>query len=87
MAEAVLERERVAEPAHRFSRATSAIADAIDNSLDFAKRTGKRGSDAVEEFMEDTTQRIKRHPTETVVMAFAAGFLVGGFVSWMTRRK
>ncbi len=87
MAEAVMERERIAEPAHRLSRATSAITEAWETSLEMAKRAGKKGSDAVEEFMDDTTQRIKRHPTETVVMAFAAGFILGGFVSWMTRRK
>ncbi len=89
MPETVLERahEKFAEQTQRFSRATSAITDAVENGLEMAKRAGKRGSDAVEEFMDDTTQRIKRHPTETVIMAFAAGFIMGGFVSWMTRRR
>ena len=63
------------------------LADAVDEGIDVAKRVGKRSSDAAEELMDDTAQRIKRHPTETVVMAFAAGFFLGGFVSWMTRRR
>ncbi len=89
MPETVLERtkERLAETGHRFSRATSAVADAIEDGLDMAKRAGKRSSDAVEELMDDTMQRIKRHPTETVVMAFAAGFLLGGFLCWVSRRR
>lgn len=68
-------------------KAVLRFADAIDEGIDVAKRVGKHGSDAAEEWMTDTTERIKRHPTETVVMAFAAGFLAGGFVSWLTRRK
>lgn len=53
------------------SRTASAFADAIENGIDAAKRVGKRGSDAAEEFMDDTILRIKRHPVETVVAAFA----------------
>jgi ElaB/YqjD/DUF883 family membrane-anchored ribosome-binding protein len=79
--------EQIAEGVHKVSRATSAVAGALEDSIAMAKRVGKKGSDAAEEFMDDTTQRIKRHPIETVMMAFAAGFIAGAFVSWMARHR
>lgn len=78
---------KLAESIHEAARARFVITEAIEDSIEAARRIGKRGSDAAEELMDDTIQRIKRHPTETVVLAFAAGFFVGGCVSWMTQRK
>ncbi len=78
---------QAAKSIHKVSRATSAFADAIDEGIDVAKRVGKHTSDAVEELMDDTSQRIKRHPTETVVAAFALGIIAGGFLDWMMRRR
>lgn len=75
--------ERGAESIHKVSR----TADAVENGIDAAKRVGKRGSDAAEEFMDDTVLRIKRHPVETVVAAFALGFAIGGFVDRLIRRR
>ena len=78
---------RVADTAHRASRATTAISDAIEDGLGVAKRAVKHGYDAAEELMEDTQQRIKRHPVEIVVASFAAGALAGILLGWATRRK
>ncbi len=64
----------------------SVVADAVENGIHMAQRIGKAGSDAAEQLMEDTSERIRRHPTETVVMAFTAGVIVGGFISWCGRR-
>ncbi len=61
------------------------IADALEDGIDMAKIVGKRTSDAAEEFMDDNVQRIKRHPVETVVTAFVAGFVIGGFLCWMSK--
>lgn len=79
--------ERAAESIHKVSRTTSAVADAIESGIDTAKRLGKRSSDAAEELMDDTVVRIKRHPLETVVAAFAIGFAIGGFIDCLIRRK
>ncbi len=79
--------EHAAESIHRVSRTTSAVADAIESGIDTAKRLGKHSSDAAEELMDDTVQRIKRHPLETVVAAFAVGFAIGGFIDCLIRRK
>ncbi len=79
--------ERGAISIHKVSRTASAFADAVENGIDAAKRVGKRGSDAAKEFIDDTVLRIKRHPVETVVAAFAVGFAIGGFVDRVVHRQ
>ncbi len=80
-------KEKIADSVHTVSRATNAVADVFDTGIDTVRRMGKHTSDAAEEFMEDTAERIKRHPATTVLMVFTAGFLIGGFVSWLAGRK
>jgi ElaB/YqjD/DUF883 family membrane-anchored ribosome-binding protein len=89
MAENILEKAdvQVAESTHKLSRATSAMAEAIDDGVDVIKRAVKRSSDAAEELVDDTTQRIKRHPVEATVVTFTLGVIVGGFISWMISRR
>ena len=77
----------VADTLHKVPRVTSVFADALEDGIDVAKRVGKRGGDAAEELMDDTVDRVKRHPVESLVMVFAVGFIVGGLVDWLTRRK
>jgi ElaB/YqjD/DUF883 family membrane-anchored ribosome-binding protein len=77
----------IAESIHKLSHATSAMAEAIDESVDVLKRAIKRSSDAAEEFMDDTTQRIKRHPVEATAVTFTLGVIVGGFIGWMISRR
>jgi ElaB/YqjD/DUF883 family membrane-anchored ribosome-binding protein len=87
--ESVFERAdaQVAESIHKLSRATSAMADAIDEGVGVIKRAVKRSGDAAEELMDDATQRVKRHPVETMAAAFAAGIVLGGLVGWMVSRR
>jgi F0F1-type ATP synthase assembly protein I len=77
----------VHKPIRVVSRAATAMADAVEDSLIAAKRIGKDTSDAAEQFMEDTSQRIKRHPVETVVGALGAGIMLGAFLGWLTHRR
>jgi F0F1-type ATP synthase assembly protein I len=79
--------EHIAESAHQTSRATSAVADAIEDGLGIAKRAAKRGGDAAEEFLDDTTQRIQRHPALTVATTLVAGFTAGALIGWMMKRR
>ena len=83
--------EQVAESIRQLSRATSAMADAIDEGVGVIQRAVKRSGDVAEEFMEDTTERIKRHPTETIAATLAfglvAGLVAGAFIGWMMRRR
>ena len=76
--------KRAVEQVHH---AVAAVTEAVDEGIEAAKHIGKRSSDAAEEWMDDTTDRIKRHPAETVVIAFAAGIVLGGFISWCLRHR
>ena len=89
MAENIVEKAeaQVAESIRKLTRATSAMAEAIDEGVGAIKLAVKRSGDLAEEMMDDTTQRVKRHPVETVVATFTLGLIVGGLISWMVSRK
>jgi ElaB/YqjD/DUF883 family membrane-anchored ribosome-binding protein len=89
MSQTVAERtaEHIGESARQVSRATSAIADAIDDGVGVVRRAAKQGGDAAEELLNDTTQRIQRHPVLTVATSFAIGVTAGTLIGWMMRRK
>jgi ElaB/YqjD/DUF883 family membrane-anchored ribosome-binding protein len=89
MLDAMLEKtgEHIADTAHKATRATAAMTEAFEDSIGMAKRAVKHTCDAAEEFMDDTTQRIKRHPAETVVASFAIGVVLGMMMGWTARRK
>ncbi len=77
--------EKVAPPEHR-SRAAY-IAEEFGKGVNMIKTMGRTANDAAEEWMEDNTARIKRHPIETVVGSFAAGAILGSLLTCMFRRK
>jgi ElaB/YqjD/DUF883 family membrane-anchored ribosome-binding protein len=89
MSQTVMERtvEHIAESAHQASRATNAVADAIEDGVGVVKRVAKQGSDAAEEFLNDTTQRIQRHPVLTAAATFAVGLTAGALIAWMIKRR
>jgi len=89
MSQTVLERtaEHIAESAHQASRATCAVADAIEDGVGVARRAAKQGGDAAEEFLNETTQRLQRHPVLTLATTFAVGFTAGTLIGWMTKRR
>ena len=89
MAKEMLEKadEQVAESIRKLTRATSAMADAIDQGAGVIKHVVKRSGDAAEELMDDTTQRVKRHPVETMAATFTLGVIVGGFIGWVVSRR
>jgi ElaB/YqjD/DUF883 family membrane-anchored ribosome-binding protein len=89
MSQTVLERtaEHVTETAHTASRATGAIASAVEDGVRAVRSAAKQGGDAAEEFLDDTTQRIQRHPWVTVGATFAFAFTAGTLAGWMMRRR
>lgn len=89
MSQTVMERtaDNIAESAHQASRATSAIADAIEDGVGVVRRAAKHGGDAAEEFLDDTTQRLQRHLLLTVATTFAAGVTAGALIGWMMKRR
>jgi hypothetical protein len=89
MSQSVVERtaEHIAESAHQAARASSAVADAIEEGVGVVRRVAKQGGDAAEEFFNDTTQRIERHLVLTVAATFAAGLAAGALIGWMAKRR
>jgi len=89
MPQTVLERtgEHIAESARKASRVTSVVADAIEDGVGAARRVVKQGGDAAEEFFDDTSKRLQRHPIETVITSLAVGMTVGIMIGWMMKRS
>jgi ElaB/YqjD/DUF883 family membrane-anchored ribosome-binding protein len=90
VSQTVLDRtaERVGESARQASPATSRIADAIiDDGVGVVTRAAKQCGDAAEGFLNDTSQRIRRHPALTVGVTFAVGFTAGALIEWMITRR
>ena len=89
MAESILGKTdtQVEESIRKVSRAASAMAEAIDEGVGAIKLAVKRSGDLAEELMDDTTQRVKRHPVETMAATFTMGLFLGGLIGWMVSRK
>jgi len=89
MPHTVVERtaDHIAESAHQASRATCAVADAIGNGVGVVRRAAKQSGDAAEEFLDDTAERIQRHPVLTVAATFAAGLTAGALIGWTIKRR
>jgi ElaB/YqjD/DUF883 family membrane-anchored ribosome-binding protein len=89
MAQSVLEQMgvQIDETARKASRAASAVADALEDGGEAARRVAKHGSHAATELLDDTRKRVQRHPLETVAAAFAAGIAAGAAISRVMRRR
>ncbi len=89
MSQTVAERtaDQIGESVRQTSRATSVIADAIEDGVGVMRRAVKQSGDAADEFLDDTTQRFRRHPVLTVATTFAMGVAAGTFLGWMLRRR
>jgi ElaB/YqjD/DUF883 family membrane-anchored ribosome-binding protein len=89
MSQTVVERtaEQIAETAQQASRATCAVADAIEDGVGVVRRAVKQSGDAAEEFLNDTTQRIERYPLLTVATTFAVAFTAGTLIGWILKRR
>ena len=83
--------DQIAETARTASRMTSAMADAVEEGLGGARRVAQKAGDAAEEFFDDTTKRLGRHPVETVVgsvaVGVAVGIAIGVVIGWLISRK
>ncbi len=89
MSQTVVERtaEQIGKSARQASRASSAIADAIEDGVGVVRRATKQGGDAAEEFLDDTTERLQRHLLLTVATTFAVGVTAGTLIGWMMKRR
>ena len=79
--------QQIDDTTHKVTRAASAVADALEDSVSAARRAARDGADAATEFLYSTKRRLQRHPIETVAVTFAAGIAAGAAISWMMTRK
>lgn len=89
MSETVVGRagEQITETARTASRLTSAMADVMEEGLGAARRVAKQAGDAAEEFFDDTTKRLERHPVETAAGSLAVGIAIGIVIGWLIARR
>jgi hypothetical protein len=87
--------DQIAQTARHASRAATAVADALEESLGATRRVAKQGGDAAEELIDDTIKRLQRHPIETVIATFSIGvatgitigIATGLLIGWMVKRR
>jgi hypothetical protein len=77
----------IAEAGRQASCATNAVADAIEDGVGVLQRAAKQGGDVAEELLNDTTERLRRHPLLTVAATLAVGITAGAMMGWMLKRK
>ena len=77
----------VAASAHQASCATRAIVDGIENGVAAVRCAAKQSGDAAEEFLNDTTARIQRHPVLSLVATLVVGLGAGTLIGWMLKRR
>jgi len=79
--------DNIVESAHQASRATCAIADAVEDGVGAVQHAAKQSCDVGEEFLNETTHRLQRHLALTVATTFALGATAGALMGWITRRR
>ena len=79
--------QQIDDTTHKATRAASAVADALEDSVLAARREARDGADAATELLYNAKRRLQRHPLETVAVTFAAGIAAGAAIGWMFKRK
>lgn len=78
--------QQIDDTAYKATRAASAVADALEDSVLAARRAARDGADAATEFLCNTKNRLQRHPFETVAVTLAAGIAAGTAIGWILKR-
>jgi len=89
MLQSVLERagEHVADSARKLHEQRQPLLMHLKMALEWRSVSQKHGCDAAEEFLDDTTKRLQRHPTEAVVVSLAVGVAVGIVIGFAMKRR
>ena len=78
--------QQIDDTTHKATRAASAVADALEDSVIAARRVARDGTEAATELLYKTKRRFERHPFETAAITFAVGIAAGTAISWMMKR-
>ena len=77
----------ITDSAHHAARATGLLADAIDDGVKVVRRAARHGSDAAEEFLNDTTKLVQRNLWATMAVTLMVGVMSGAMFGWMMKRR
>ncbi len=88
MQTAVLDKESPLEDAVReVSKLRTMVGDAVEEGVRSANQAIRRGRHAAEDVVEEVKHTVKQKPFQAVGLAFAAGVLAGGFLTWFGLRR
>jgi len=84
----LLEKPVTAEDALReVSKIRSIVKDAVEDGVRSASQAIRHGRYAAEDAIEEAKHTVKQRPLQAMGIAFAAGVLVGGFLTWVGFRR
>ena len=78
--------QRLAHFAKEAVQMKPSIAERIEDGVKTARRAVKHGYRAAEDYVDDTTHRIKRDPLRVLGICFAAGVAAGWLLPHRVRR-
>ena len=88
MQTAVLEKDVPLDDAVRkISKVRTIVADAMEEGVRCASQAIKHGRHAADDAVEEVKHTVKQKPFEAVGLAFAAGVLAGGVLTWIGLRR
>jgi len=83
-----LERAATVEDVLReVSKIKGVVTDAVEDGFQSAMKAVRQGREAAEDAIADARHAVKRNPFEAVGIAFAAGVLLGGIVTFFASRR
>ena len=68
---------KVAQVGIEAERLKDTMTHAVEDTVNAAERAAKQGRYAVEDFVDETTYSIKRHPLQAVGLTLGIGFALG----------
>ena len=68
-------------------RVKGAVADAVEDGIDAAKRTLKQGRRAAEDLVDDAEHQVKQHPLGTLGAFFGLGLGLGAVIGILLIRN
>jgi len=84
----LLEKPVTAEDAlHEVSKIRSIVKDAVEDGVRSASQAIRHGRYAAEDAIEEAKHTVKQRPLQAMGIAFAAGVLAGGFLTWIGFRR
>jgi len=68
------------------TRLKGVVSDVVDDSMVSARRAARHGRSAAEDWIEETSHQIKRHPLRSVLCSLVVGALAGWLLFPRRRR-